>query len=95
MKHFEVKVQNSKVDFFIELLKQFEFLEFKEVEPVSEPRVYPGGKFEIRGKDKSESKPEMRPEAKKAIFSADPGLASIRKVMDEIERQRNISSKSR
>ena len=48
MKNFKVKVDNNKAEFFKELMDSFKFVSYEEVDSFREPRVYPGGEFEIR-----------------------------------------------
>jgi hypothetical protein len=88
MKSFKVQVNNDKAEFFKELLKSLDFVEFEEVEGFYEPRVYPGAKFEIRSNTAvSTSAPTLASEAK-APQNADDAMASIRKAMSQIDEQR-------
>ena len=88
MKSFKVQVNNDKAEFFKELLRNFDFVEYEEVEGFYEPRVYPGAKFEIRSNSAvSTSAPTLTSDAK-APQNADDAMASIRKALSQIEEQR-------
>ena len=86
MKSFKVRVQNDKVQFFRELLKNLDFVDFEEVEGFHEPRVYPGANFEIHSKS---GKKNIEEKKLQNISSEDNGLDSIRSVLNKIEEQRN------
>ncbi|MBN2166787.1 MAG: hypothetical protein JW717_10965 [Marinilabiliaceae bacterium] len=89
MKSFRIKVQEDKVQFFYELLTYLGFVEFEQVEDYHEPRIYPGGNFEIRS---GVSSPDDKLKSKVSQKN-DEGLDSIRKVLNQIEKQRNKNRK--
>lgn len=89
MKSFKVQVQNDKAEFFIELLKNFDFIEFEEVEGFYEPRVYPGGNFEIRSNTAvSTSAPIKKSIDPKLAAMPDDAKESLRKALSQIEEMR-------
>ena len=93
MKNYKVQVQNHKAEFFVELLKNLDFVEFEEVEGFYEPRVYEGGNFEIRSnKGVSTSAPVVKKE-KAADVTSEEAILSLRKALSQIEQQRSHHKK--
>lgn len=48
MKRFVIEIENSKANFFDDLIKNFNFVKLIKVENIVEPRIYPAADFEIR-----------------------------------------------
>ncbi len=49
MKSYKLMVSDEKAGFVMELLDNLG-ISFSEIEPVAEPRIYPGANFEIRSR---------------------------------------------
>ncbi len=88
MKSFKVQVQNHKAEFFKELLKNLDFVEFEQVEGFYEPRVYPGAKFEIRSNTAVSTSAPTLPSEAKIPPTSDDAMASLRKALSQIDEQR-------
>lgn len=91
MKSFKVLVHNHKAEFFKELLKNFDFVEFEEVDSFSEPRVYPGANFEIRSSANTQHMPLMadKPSLNSTSLSNEDKMENLRKALRQIEEQRS------
>jgi hypothetical protein len=88
MKSFKVQVQNSKADFFRELLRNLDFVDFEEVDGFYESRVYPGANFELR--THSRPAPGDKPVSGVPSVTKDAdAMANIRKVLSNIDAQRD------
>lgn len=93
MKNYRVKVRDDKAEFFEELMRYLDFLDYETVEGFSEPRIYPS--FELRSDEK-----RGRGSAKnsgKAKSKNEPGsasnLESLREVMQKIDAMRDKAKK--
>lgn len=93
MKNYRVKVREDKAEFFEELMRYLDFLDYEKVEGFSEPRIYPS--FEIRSSDR-----RGRVTAKSAAHTKDrqppeldDNLSSIREVMQKIDAMRDKSKR--
>jgi len=98
MKNFKVKVDNNKAEFFKELMDSFKFVSYEEVDSFREPRVYPGGEFEIRSpKDTTpitysmeKAGRKLEQESKgKPTQTREQSLEDIKKALSKIEALRN------
>lgn len=86
MKSFKVKISDDKYQFFIDLMKNLQFVEYEEVDGFHEPRVYPGANFEIRSS--TDEKEKERKKESKVSSKDEEGMNSIRSVLEKIEKQR-------
>ncbi|TAJ12014.1 hypothetical protein DMA11_14575 [Marinilabiliaceae bacterium JC017] len=95
MKNFKVKVENGKADFFKELMKNLDFVEFEEVEAFHEPRIYPGANFEIRSQKAGASQISVPPGG--IDISSEAGAAQsmdrLKEVLSKIDQMRDQSKK--
>jgi hypothetical protein len=94
MKNFKVLVHNHKAEFFKELLRCLDFVEFEEVESFSEPRIYPGANFEIRpsaGANASQAAMLLsdKVSGKTAALSNEEKMENLRKALRQIDEQRS------
>lgn len=87
MKNFKVHVDDAKASFFRELMESFAFVKYEEVDGFHEPRVYPGGNFEIRSQPAGSSKPPKDI----TTLPNDEAMKNIRTAIKAIEvlRERN------
>jgi hypothetical protein len=88
MKSFKVQVQNSKADFFRELLRNLDFVDFEEVDGFYESRVYPGANFELRTQSRPATTEKPVAGVPNVTKDAD-AMANIRKVLSNIDAQRD------
>lgn len=89
MKSFKVQVDDSKAAFFKELLNSLGFVKFEEVDGFHEPRVYPGGNFEIRSQSQTPGKVKSAGRAVSGAPQSDDAMKNIREAMKAIEQQRD------
>ena len=73
MKHYRIKVRDDKAEFFEELLRYLDFLDYEEVENFSEPRIYPN--FEL--------KPQLDKDSKNLIHETNLSKLKNRNIQDE------------
>ncbi len=93
MKNFRVKVRDDKADFFEELMRYLDFLDYEMVEGFSEPRIYPG--FEIRANEKKGSAMSKNSGSLKEKLSsnAESHLDNLREVIQKIDAMRDKAKK--
>ncbi|MBN2744718.1 hypothetical protein [Breznakibacter xylanolyticus] len=88
MKSFKVQVHNNKAEFFKELMKNFDFVEFEEVDAFYEPRVYPGAQFEIRSNSAIATSAPQLPTSPKVPPVPDEAIESLKKALSHINEIR-------
>ncbi len=93
MKNYRVKVRDDKAEFFEELLRYLDFLDYEKVEGFSEPRIY--SNFEI-----SDNYRKKNPESKtneefniKVAGINESSFDSLREVMQKIDARRDSGKK--
>jgi hypothetical protein len=89
MKNYRVKVRDDKAQFFEELMRYLDFLDFEVVEGFSEPRIYSG--FEINAREKKAQGASKNHKQEKPAMDAISGFGNIREVMERIEAMRDKS----
>ena len=106
MKHYRIKVRDDKVEFFEELLRYLDFLDYEQVESFSEPRIY--ANFELRARQEEEKKGTKR-KTKSSGSSGDTtkrgkgkgkeqnesSAESLREVLSRIDQMRDESRKNK
>ncbi len=103
MKHYRIKVRDDKVDFFEELLRYLDFLDYEQVESFSEPRIYTN--FELRARQEEEKKETRRKtksggsgrtaKRRKGKEQNESSGESLREVLSRIDQMRDESRKHR
>lgn len=90
MKSFKVQVDDNKAPFFRELLASLGFVKYEEVEGFHEPRVYPGGNFEIRTQNAPKGG-RTAARVENPHLQNEDALKNLREAMKAIEEQRDKS----
>ena len=98
MKHYRIKVRDDKSEFFEELLRYLDFLDYEQVEAFSEPRIY--ANFELKSQhDKST---HSKSESEKAhsrgggqMEQEDSTAESLREVLARIDKMRDEARKNK
>ena len=105
MKHYRIKVRDDKVEFFEEMLRYLDFLDYEQVDSFSEPRIYTN--FELRARqeeEKTEGKKKSRTsgasrktkQSKDASASGQESSAeSLREVLSRIDQMRDEARKNK
>ncbi len=87
MKHFRIKVRDEKADFFEELLRYLDFLDYEQVDAFSEPRIY--ANFNLRpGEKKSPPKGKMKDFSEGVKRASDSSTDDLREVLSRIDKLR-------
>ncbi|MFT3738613.1 MAG: hypothetical protein QM786_07625 [Breznakibacter sp.] len=89
MKSFKVQVDDNKAAFFKELLGSLGFVKFEEVDGFHEPRIYPGGNFEIRTQNAAKNRTPTRLES--SHLQSEDAMKNLRNAMKAIEEMRDKS----
>jgi hypothetical protein len=96
MKHYRIKVRDDKADFFEELLRYLDFLDYEQVEGFSEPRIYTN--FELRARQDSDKKPEGTQDQilpSRRRNKQESSAESLREVLAKIDQIRDQARKSK
>jgi len=103
MKHYRIKVRDDKVEFFEELLRYLDFLDYEQVENFSEPRVYTN--FELRARQDEEKKGTKQKfksgrksdtsRSGKSKEENESSAESLREVLSRIDQMRDESRKKK
>ncbi|MFO8002056.1 MAG: hypothetical protein R6U46_12485 [Marinilabilia sp.] len=100
MKHYRIKVRDDKVEFFEELLRYLDFLDYEQVENFSEPRIY--NNFELKARDTEDPKGSKRKSKTlagnkrgKEKESEESSAESLREVLSKIDQMRDESRKNK
>ncbi|MGM0377439.1 MAG: hypothetical protein ACQEQ0_11730 [Bacteroidota bacterium] len=104
MKHYRIKVRDDKVEFFEELLRYLDFLDYEQVESFSEPRIYTN--FELRARQQEEEKSGTKRKTKsggsggnvkrgKGKEQNESSAESLREVLSRIDQMRDESRKNK
>jgi hypothetical protein len=97
MKHYRIKVRDDKADFFEELLRYLDFLDYEQVEGFSEPRIYTN--FELRSRQDGDKKTEGTREqifpSQRSSNKQESSADSLREVLAKIDQIREQSRKSK
>lgn len=88
MKSFKVQVDDEKASFLVELFRSLAYVKFEEVDGFHEPRIYPGGKFEIRAQSLGKGKP-LAPKVEPGSLQHEEAVRNLREAMKAIEMQRD------
>jgi len=96
MKHYRIKVRSDKSEFFEELLRHLDFLDYEQVESFSEPRIYTN--FELKSRQEKEKPMEQKEfqasrstKKEKQSSSAD----SLKEVLARIDKMRDKARKEK
>jgi hypothetical protein len=97
MKHYRIKVRDDKAEFFEELLRYLDFLDYEQVEGFSEPRVYTNFELKARKEDDTKKpgrrKKESQPSKKKSKHESSG--ESLKEVLARIDQMRDQSRQNR
>jgi hypothetical protein len=97
MKNYKVRIREEKSEFFKELMKNLDFVEFEEVEAFNEPRVYPGANFELRSDQTEVSGRSTQPDREKrkprVAASPEEEMQRLKDVMTRIDAIRDQNRK--
>ncbi|MGQ1889729.1 hypothetical protein ACT29H_04735 [Thermophagus sp. OGC60D27] len=97
MKHYRIKVRDDKAEFFEELLRYLDFLDYEEVENFSEPRIYPN--FDLNPHPQKNQKnlttEPTFPNIKNKNSQQESYPDNLREVMARIDQLRDQARKSK
>lgn len=77
MKHFVIRVADQKAEFFVELMRQLSYVDFRELTPQ-----------DAAAATAEQSKANLRDMAKRVQQSHDNDMAKLRQIMANIDKQR-------
>ncbi len=102
MKHYRIKVRDDKSEFFEELLRYLDFLDYEQVEAFSEPRIYTN--FELKAQQDKRGTVSMpnyhqknTPSAKRSSKKEpeESQAESLREVLARIDKMRDDARKNK
>jgi len=103
MKHYRIKVRDDKAEFFEELLRYLDFLDYEQVESFSEPRIYTN--FELKARQSEEKKTSKRKSSSGRVGTTkktgkeqrenESSAESLREVLSKIDQMRDEAKKNR
>jgi hypothetical protein len=88
MKSFKVQVDDAKASFLVELFQSLAFVKYEEVDGFHEPRIYPGGQFEIRAQSAGKTRVVL-PKVDPTALQHEDAMKNLREAMKAIEIQRD------
>ncbi|SMO74258.1 hypothetical protein SAMN06265379_10693 [Saccharicrinis carchari] len=96
MKNYKIQIEDTEVQFFRHLMDKLGFTKYEEIKPVNEPRVYPGGNFEIRSSNNPAPKSDTNLSAgnsslgkQQSSNTRKDAMKDIRDIISRIDRERN------